>query len=143
MTDLDHKRLAKHLDRRRMRRRMTVWTTLLAAAIAAAMYLRCGGGWGTGGKGAGEGGATKGTASEAAARCSIRLSAKGITVNDKAMTREQAIAACKGKIGADVLITGNARQGDWDELRGALEAAGITFFTREPRGVTPADAAKP
>lgn len=142
MTDLDHRRLAKHLDRRRVRRRMTLWTLLLGAVIAAATYLRCGSGWGIGGKGAGEGGTTQGTASDSA-RCSIRLSAKGITVNGEAVKREQAIARCKGKIGADVLITGNARQGDWDELRGALEAAGIPFFTREPRGVTPADAGKP
>jgi hypothetical protein len=142
MTDLDHRRLAKELDRRRMRRRMTVWTALVGAVIAGAMYLRCGKGWGTGGKGPGEGGTptAPATTDDAAARCSIRLTASGITVAGKPATREDAIAACTAKSGADVLITGDARQGDWDELRTALEAAGIPFFTREPRGVTPADA---
>lgn len=142
MTDIDHKKLAKELDRRRMRRRMIVLLGGLAAAIAAALYLRCGRGWGTGGKGPGEGG--KGLAAlparDAAARCSLRLASTGLTLDGKPTTRDDAIAACKRTTGADVLITGDARQGDWDELRAALEAAGIPFFTREPRGVTPVDA---
>jgi hypothetical protein len=141
MTDIDHRRLAKELDRRRTRRRILVLMTLLAGAIAAAMYLRCGTGFGIGGKGAGEGGTATKTPGDAAVRCSIRLGATGITVDGKSMTRDEAIAACKGKIGADVLITGDSRQGDWDELRGSLEAATIPFSTREPRGVTPSDAA--
>jgi hypothetical protein len=144
MSDIDHRRLARELDRRRMRRRMLVLVTLLAAAIAALVYLRCGGGWGTGGKGPGEGGTTTTTATtDAATRCMVRLTATGLTVDGKSMTRDEAIAACKDKAGADVLITGDSRQGDWDELRGALEAASIPFFTREPRGVTPSDAAPP
>lgn len=143
MTDIDHKRLAKEIDRRRMRRRMLTLVVLLGAAILAAVYLRCGRGWGTGGKGPGEGGPAtlKSTPSDAAGRCSIRLTATGITVDGKSMTRDEAIAACKTKTGADVLVTGDSRQGDWDELRGSLEAAGIQFFAREPRGVTPSDAA--
>jgi hypothetical protein len=145
MTDVDHKRLARELDRRRMRRRMLTLVTLLTAAILAVIYLRCGDGWGTGGKGPGEGGTARPvlSTSDAAARCSIRLAAEGLTVDGKSMTRDEAITACKGKMGADVLITGDARQGDWDELRGSLEAAGIQFFTREPRGVSPSDAAPP
>ena len=142
MTDINHKRLAKELDRRRMRRRMLTLVTLLGGAILAALYLRCGRGWGTGGKGPGEGGTTTTmtTPSDASGRCSIRLTAAGITVDGKSMTRDEAIAACKTKTGADVLVTGDSRQGDWDELRGSLEAAGIPFFAREPRGVTPSDA---
>jgi len=145
MTDINHKRLAKELDRRRMRRRLTVYLAVLAAVIAAAVYLRCGRGWGTGGKGPGEGGTTtvKSTPSDAAARCSLRLAATGLTVDGKSATRDEAIALCKTKTGADVLVTGDARQGDWDELRDGLEAAGVQFFAREPRGVTPTDAAVP
>jgi hypothetical protein len=143
MTDIDHKRLAKELDRRRRRRRTVTLGAVLAAAIAAATYLRCGKGWGTGGKGPGEGGTTVTTPSDALARCSIRLTATGITVDGKSMTRDEAITACKSRTGADVLITGDARQGDWDELKGSLEAASIPFFTREPRGVTPPDAGAP
>ena len=137
---IDHKRLARELDRRRMRRRLLVLTTLLAAAVAAAMYLRCGSGLGTGGKGPGEGGTTVTPMKGSAARCAIRLTAAGITVDGKPATREEAIATCKSKTGADVLITGDSRQGDWDQLRSALEAASIPFFTREPRGAAPPDA---
>ena len=143
MTDIDHKRLAREIDRRRMRRRMLTLLALLGAAIAALFYLRCGTGFGTGGKGAGDGG--KGIAkvppSDAGpVRCALRLTAQGLTLDGKPTTRDAAIAACKKTTGADVLITGDARQGDWDELRGALEAASVQFFTREPRGVTPSDA---
>ena len=146
MTDVDHKKLAKEIDRRRVRRRLIVLLGALGAAIAALFYVRCGSGWGTGGKGPGEGGTTRGVAvvpSDASARCAVRLAASGLTVDGKPATREEAIAACKRTTGADVLITGDARQGDWDELRTALEAAGIPYFTREPRGVTPVDAAAP
>lgn len=145
MTDIDHKQIAKLLDRRRLRRRLAIWTALLAGAIAALLYARCGKGWGTGGKGAGEGGPRTVVAPtvDAAARCALRLAATGLTVDGKPATIPEAIAACKGKTGADVLITGDARQGDWDELRAALEAAGIPFFAREPRGAAPGDAGAP
>ena len=148
MTDINQKKLAKdvakEMDRRRRMRRMFGLVALLGLAIAAALYLRCGKGWGTGGKGPGEGGTTTATApTDGATRCMIRLAATGITVDGKPATRDEAIAACRGKTGADVLITGDSRQGDWDDLRGALEAAGIPFFAREPRGVAPSDAGAP
>jgi len=148
MTDISQKKLAKdvakEMDRRRRMRRMFGLVALLGLAIAAALYLRCGKGWGTGGKGPGEGGTTTATApTDGATRCMIRLAATGITVDGKPATRDEAIAACRGKTGADVLITGDSRQGDWDDLRGALEAAGIPFFAREPRGVAPSDAGAP
>lgn len=139
MTNIDHKRLARQLDRRRQRRRLMTALVLFAAAVAALMYLRCGTGWGTGGQGAGEGGRDPKAAvpRDAAARCALRLAATGLTLDGKPATREQAIVACQKTTGADVLITGDVRQGDWDELRSALEAAGIQFFTREPRGSVP------
>ncbi|HLL21877.1 MAG TPA: hypothetical protein VK427_07090 [Kofleriaceae bacterium] len=140
MTDsINHRQLAKELDRRRTRRRVTGFLGAIAAAIGAFLYLRCGSGWGTGGQGAGDGGTGAAVVPGDAgpARCSLRLAASGLTVDGKAATRDEAIAACKRTTGADVLITGDARQGDWDELRAALEAAGIPLFTREPRGVTP------
>jgi hypothetical protein len=133
--------VAKQIERRRGRRRLFMLLLLLGLAVAAAMYLRCGAGWGTGGK-TGTGGGTGAAAAVDAgpARCALRLTATGITVNGKPASRAEAVAACKRTTGADVLITGDARQGDWDELRAALEAASIQFFTREPRGVAPADA---
>lgn len=146
MTDVDHKQIARELDRRRMRRKLVTYLGLLGAAIAAVFYLRCGKGWGTGGdgKGPGDGGRVVATVPEdGSARCALRLAADGLTVDGKPATRDEAVAACKTKTGADVLITGDARQGDWDELRDALEASKIPFFTREPRGVTPSDAATP
>jgi hypothetical protein len=135
------KTVAKEMDRRRTRRRIFLWLAILGLVIAAALYLRCGSGWGTGGKGEGKGGPAVGSAAVDAGplRCSIRLDAKGISVGGRQMPRASAIALCKRTSGADVLITGDARQGDWDALRAALEAANIPFFTREPRGVTPGD----
>jgi hypothetical protein len=134
--------VAKEIDRRRRRRRMLVLLVLLVAAILAALYLRCGKGFGLGrGSGTGPAGSTTAPPSDAApARCAIRLSATGITVDGKPASRADAIAACATRTAADVLITGDARQGDWDDLRGALETAGIAYFTREPRGVTAPDA---
>lgn len=142
MTDVDHKRLAKELDRRRRRRRLVISLSLLALAIAALLWLRCGHGWGTkeAGDGAGTGGPRTVPMLDAATRCAIRVDATGIRVAGEPATRDEAIAACKDKAGADILITGDARQGDWDDLRAALDAAGIVFFAREPRGVAPADA---
>ena len=144
MTNIDHKRLAREIDRRRARRRLLTFIVLMGAAIAALFYLRCGKGWGTGGKREADG--PKGIAALPDAgptRCALRLTATGLTLDGKPTTREAAIAACKRTTGADVLISGDARQGDWDALRGALEAASIEFFTREPRGIAPADAGSP
>jgi hypothetical protein len=138
------KTVAKEMDRRRMRRRMLTLLAILGLVVAAALYLRCGKGWGTGGKGEGKGGTSVGSAVVVDAgpqRCAIRLDAKGISIDGKQMTRDEAIATCKKLNSADVLITGDSRQGDWDDLRAALEAANIPFFAREPRGVTPSDAA--
>jgi len=104
---------------------------LLALVAAAALYLRCGQGFGLGGqgKGSGEPGSVRTIA--APARCAIRVSASGITVDGKPMRRDEAVAACKATAGADVVVTGDARQGDWDDLRSALDAAGVATFLRD------------
>jgi hypothetical protein len=142
--DIDQRRLARdvarRMDRRRLQRKMVLWTGLLAAIVLAVTYLTCGQGWGIGGKGKGEGEGGAGTAVKPAVdakprRCSIKLSPEGITVDGKQASREEAVKLCKGKHlqGADVTVTGDTRQGDWDDLRGALDAAGITIFKREPK----------
>jgi hypothetical protein len=130
------KDVASELERRRRRRRlafMAIWATLIALAI---LYLRCGSGWGTGGKGAGKGPGT-GTAGSAQTqgpkRCVVRVSSEGITVDGKKSTRDEAVAACKQTEGALVTVTGDARQGDWDDLRTALDGAGVKIFTRGDR----------
>ena len=122
--------VARQLDRRRMRRRLVGWSALLAAVAAAAMYLRCGVGFGLGGDGAGPGpprGLTE------PRRCAIRVAAGGITVDGKSMLRDAAIKVCKAMAGADVVITGDAREGDGQALVRALKAAGIAdIVVHEP-----------
>lgn len=129
--------VASELDRRRRRRRLLfllLWAVLIAAAI---LYLRCGQGFGLGGKGAGSGeGSGPGTATSGSAvnagpkRCIVRVSSEGIIVDGKKLARDEAVAACKQTEGALITVTGDARQGDWDELRTALEAAGVQIFKR-------------
>lgn len=134
------KDVAKHLDRRRMRRRLAVWTGLLGAIVLAAMYLTCGRGFGIGGKGSGSG---KGPGSVVAAadagprRCEVRVSVAGIVVDGKTATRDEAVTACKATAGADVVVTGDAREGDFKDLKTALEAAGVSVFVHDS---TPPDA---
>jgi hypothetical protein len=129
------KDVAKQLDRRRLRRKLFAWGLVIAAIVLGVTYLTCGRGWGLGGKGKGEG-PGPGSGSQLAAdagptRCTIRIAATGITVDGKPATRDEAVAACKPTTGAEVTVTGDARQGDWDDLRVALEAAGITIFTKQ------------
>jgi hypothetical protein len=131
------KAVAKHLDRRQLRRKVILWGALIATIILAVVYLRCGRGWGLGGGGAGKGdgdgdGSNKGLIS-GPKRCAIVVSADGITADGVRVSRNAAVEACKGTTGADVIVTGDARQGDWDDLKGALEAAKIEI-KRDARG---------
>ena len=125
--------VAKQLDRRRMRRRMTIWSALLVLIVAAAGYLRCGSGFGIGtGTGTGKEEAGPVRPVTGPRRCAVRVAPSGITVDGKPMSRDEAVAACKATTGADVVITGDAREGDWKELRAALVAAGVQDIrTRE------------
>jgi hypothetical protein len=130
--------VAKHLDRRRIRRRLLVWTALLAAVVVAAMYATCGQGFGLGGAGPGSGegsgpgsGAVKALAGPK--RCAIRVTAAGIYLDGKPALRDEAVATCKAAAGADVVITGDAREGDWNDLRSALGIAGVRdIVVRQP-----------
>jgi len=118
--------VARQLDRRRLRRRLLLWVALLVVVALAALYLRCGGGLGLG-TGSGNGDGPRSPRPLAApARCALRVAAAGITVDGKPMGRDEAVAACKATTGADVVITGDAREGDWKELNSALGAAGVT-----------------
>jgi hypothetical protein len=138
------KDVAKHLDRRRMRRRLFGWTIVLGALALAASYLTCGQGFGLGGKGLGKGeGSGPGSGSVEAliaagdagpSRCQIRVAAGGIAVDGKPATVDEALAACKGVTAAEVLVTGGAREGDWEDLKAAFDRAGIQILRIEPRG---------
>jgi hypothetical protein len=130
------KDVARELDRRNRRRRMMFLGTALAIVILAVMYLRCGSGWGLGGSGGGGSGKGAGTTSASDAgprRCSVRVAANGITVDGKLVTRSQALEVCRRTAGADVIVTGDAREGDWAELKKALEAAKVDIFLRNSR----------
>ena len=140
MTDKRFARdVAREMHRQQRRRRMLLWLLLLAAVGAAAMYLRCGQGWGIGGfgtgNGEGEGQGTKSVVDTGPKTCAVRIAKDGITVDGKPMSRDEAVDACKATTGVDVLRTGDSRQGDWEELRAALEAAGVKDIrTREAVG---------
>ncbi len=125
--------VAKQLDRRRIRRRLTLWTALLALVIAAASYLRFGGGLGALGLGGGTGdGQGESRALTGPQRCAIRISASDITVNGRPMSHDAAIAACKAAPGIDIFPTGDVRHGDLEELRAALQAAGARDVVLHP-----------
>jgi hypothetical protein len=134
------KDVAKELERRKRNRRLASLAVLAGLIALAVTYLRCGKGWGLGGSGTGSGtGTGSGSAIAATAdagplRCTVRVSAEGITVDGVEKTRDEAVAACAKKEGAVVTVTGDARQGDWDELRAALEAVGVKIFVRGQMG---------
>lgn len=126
--------VAKQIDRRRVRRRLTLWSALLALVSAAALWLRCGGGFGFlgiggAGEGKGEGDAARPVLRQA--RCAIRLSADGISVDGRPMSRDAAVATCKATPGADVVVTGDARHADKEELLTALHAARIDIMAKD------------
>lgn len=133
--------VAKQLDRRQVRRRVTLWTALLGLVAAAAAYLRCGNGLGIGGGAGGEGSDRQ--VLTAPQRCAIRLTASGLTADGKVMTREAAVAACRTAPGVDVYITGDARHGDREDLIAALREAGVVDIAlHEPTsGAPPAGSA--
>jgi hypothetical protein len=118
--------VAKQIDRRRVRRRVTVWSALLALIAAGAAYLRCGGGLGLGGGGLGLGGAGDAPAHQAAApaRCAIRVAAEGILVDSKPRSRDEAIAACRSAARVDIYPTGDVPHREPQALGAALRAAG-------------------
>lgn len=132
MTSPTARDVARELDRRQRRRRLLILGGWAVLVVLAALYLRCGGGWGLGGGSGGTGGGSGSAAqAEPPQRCRIHVTAKGIVVDGAAMTADQAVAACKR--GADVIIAGDTREGDWQALKAAFEAAHVSFFVRNPQ----------
>jgi len=124
------KDVAKQLDRRQLRRKLLVWGLVIAAIVAAILFLTCGRGWGLGGAGKGEGSGSSVPADAGPKGCAIRVTATGITLDGVAATRDSIVSACAGAT-ADVVVTGDARQGDWDDLKAALERANIPVFLKQ------------
>jgi hypothetical protein len=129
--------VAKELSAQRRKRKLATYSVFGALLVAAIMFVRCGGGWGIGGgkgNGAGNGNGvnkSKGWGSAAQPqRCTVRVSAEGIFVDGTKKKRDDAVALCKKTAGAMVTVTGDARQGDWDELRAALQAVGVKIYIR-------------
>lgn len=131
---LTAKEVAKALDYRQRRRKLVGLLAVAAVIAAVILYGTCGGGFGLG-KGTGEGdgsGSARAVIDTGPRRCRLVVSADGITVDDKKTTRDAAITACKAAGGgADVIVTGDAREGDWKQLEAALTAAKIEVFVRK------------
>ncbi len=117
---------------RRMRRRRLVTTAVGAAIVAIVVYfVTCGHGFGLGGAGKGSGTATI-TSDAGPHRCLVRVTAHGYVLDGTPdASREAVVATCRTTAGAEVTVTGDARQGDWDELRAALEAAHVAVVKRD------------
>lgn len=127
MTDISADDVAKALHRRMRRRRLGLFA-IAAGIIALAVYfVTCGHGFGLGGAGKGSGVAPA-PGDAGPHRCIVKVSAAGYTVDGKTATRDVVVTTCAATTGAEVTVTGDARQGDWDELRAALEAAHVPIL---------------
>ena len=137
------KDVARELDRRQRRRKVImlgVWGALIVAAI---VYLRCGRGWGLGGKGSGTGsgsGTAAGTGTgsgSGSGSCQVRVAAEGTTVDGKTETVSGAVKRCKKSGHAEVVVTGDVREGAWKELCDALVTAKVAISVHGDAQVCP------
>lgn len=126
------KDVARQLDRRRTGRRLAGLLALAAVIAAIVLFFRFGLGAGRGagegpgaGPGPGSGSARALVAPTTTPPCRVRVTGEGLRLDGGAATREQILASCERAGAADVVVTGDARQGDWDELKVALEAADV------------------
>lgn len=60
----------------------------------------------------------------------MRVSVKGIYVDGDATSREAAVAACKGKNGATVVVEDGVAPNVWPALRRELEDAHVKIYMR-------------
>lgn len=118
---VDHKQLARELDRRRFRRRLALIVGLGAAIALAVIYGTCGKGWGLGAGGGSGVGLGSAPAAAVAKRCTVRVDKAGVTIDGAKPT--DPVAQCAK--GADVTVTGDAPEGAWAQLRDQLAAAKI------------------
>ncbi|MCB9571980.1 MAG: hypothetical protein H6709_07790 [Kofleriaceae bacterium] len=122
--------------------RLLVLVALVAAIVLALLYLRCRGGFGLGGGSDSGSGKAKQAVDVPAAptaaagvdagapRCQVRLDAEGLTLDGARAEPAAVVAACKAAGAADVVVTGAARFGAWEQLRDQLAAEGVETFVR-------------
>ncbi len=135
MTELA-KDVAKELEARARRRKLVMLVVWAGLVVAAVLYLRCGQGWGTGGSGTAGGPGTAAHNGSAKQRCQLRVGSAGIQLDGKPISREGAVEQCaRGGGGAEVTITGDAREGDWVALRGMLSSAHVDIIVHQPPAV--------
>ena len=124
----------------KQRTRWSFWILLLAGAIAALLYTRCGAGFGLGGSGAEsiedrpavQPVATPpapGKAADAAPpRCEIRVDGTGVTLGGEPIEVDGIASRCPG--GVELTVTGDARYGEAEAVREAVRAAGLELLDR-------------
>jgi hypothetical protein len=112
---------------------------VVAAGVIVGSYLKCGGlglgpGWGFG---SGTGSAPVASATTTSARdagthgtCHVRLDSQGFALEGGTSTLEAIVGACKEAGSAELVVTGDARSGSYDELRAALDQASIPYHVR-------------
>ena len=136
----------ERLARRRRVRRALFWLAAGAAIVLAVLLIRCRGGFGLGG-GGGRGLVGRGSGSAGAAapapHCVVRVDAGGVLLAGRPATVAEVVAACRAAGGADVTVTGDARQGTWVELEAALAAAAVAFDVRGGGAPATPDAGAP
>jgi hypothetical protein len=136
MTDKQLARdVATELARRMRRRRLVGLGAAIGLVVLAVFYLTCGRGWGLGGPGTGKrtGTGVAAAVADAGPRvCTVRVTATGLVVDGKPATRDEVVAACRATTGAEIFITGDARQGDWDDLHAALAEAHVALHVSTP-----------
>ena len=147
--------------RTRRARRLVLGGGAAALVVLLLLYARCRGGLGLGGGGSPGTPAPPATAAHADAapaqaapadagtdaappRCQLRVDGDGVALDGTPASIDRAVAACKAAGAADVLVTGDAVQGQWDRLRAALDGAGVKTFVRgAPAATTDGGAAAP
>ena len=134
---------SQRLRRRGRIGRLLFWMFAIAAIVGVILLAKCGGGFGfgKGGMGLGKGRALKtetgsgtgtgtGTGTKSV-RCLVRVDGTGITMDGKPASVSEVVEACQqAAAGADVIVAGDARQATWEELRAALDGAGIASLVR-------------
>ncbi len=63
-------------------------------------------------------------------RCTLRVSSKGIYVDGDPASRADAIAVCKRRAGAIVVLEDDAPAEEWKTLQAALRREGVPILMR-------------